>query len=481
MWHERPIRACVIGAALLTVSSVAAADTRVADAAKSRDREAVRAGVRRHEDVNGKQADGATALHWAAQWDDLETADLLLRAGASADAANDLGVTPLSLACVNGSAGMVQRLLQSGANPNAALGNGETPLMIAARTGTLEPVAALLAHGAKINAVEHTQLQSALMWALADRHNDVAQALIERGADIQARSKDGYTPLLFAARAGNDKGVRMLLAHGAHINDAASDGANALLIATVRGHADLARSLLDEGADANADTAGFTALHWAAGTWETYLTGMFGIQNNPLSGLQHGKLELVRALLAHGADPNARLRKAPPRYGYLDLRLNLAGATPFFLAAMAADREVMQLLVDRGGDPLIATDEHTTPLMAAAGVGRTEGVSPVTESGAIEAVKLTLQLGGKVTDTNALGNTALHGASYLGWNALIQFLVDNGANVNAINRQRETPLLIAEGKAERLSLAIMIHEDTAALLRKLGADEKLGVANLISR
>jgi ankyrin repeat protein len=300
IWHERPIRACVIEGG--SADGVGRGGGQTSGQRGEEPESRGRTGVRRHEDVNGKQAGGATALHRVAKWDDLETADLLLRTGASTDVANDLGVTPLSLARVNSSAGMVQ---QSGTNPNAPLRNGETPLMIAARTGTLE---------------------------------------------------------------------------------------------------------------------------------------------------------LVAALLAHGADSNARLKKAPPRYGYFDLRLNLAGVRPFFLAAMAADREVMQLLVDRGADPLIATDEQTTPLMAAAGVGRTEGVSPVTESGAIEAVKLTLQLGGKVTDTNALGNTALHGASYLGWNALIQFIVDNGANVNAINRQQETPLLIAEGKAERLSLAITIHE-----------------------
>jgi ankyrin repeat protein len=477
--NRRLISTYTVG--LTVLATAAAADTRLADAAKNQDREAVRTALRRGDDVNGKQPDGTTALHWAAEWNDLETADLLIKARASANVANDLGVTPLSLACTNGSSEMVLRLLNAGANANTSLPDGETPLMIAARTGHPDTVAALLGHGALVNAVEYTEMQNALMWAIDGQHNEVARLLITEGADIEARSKRGYTPLLFAARVGNGEGVRMLLAHGAHLNEVASDGASPVLLATVRGHAKLAESLLDEGADPNADGAGFTPLHWASGTWETYLTGVFGIQNNPLSGLQQDKLGLVRALLAHGANPNARLKKAPPRFGYTDLRLSLVGATPFLLAAMAADRQMMQVLVDHGADPLLATEENTTPLMVAAGVGRIQGVSPVTENSAIDTVKMIIRLGGKVTDANVLGNTALHGVAYLGWNNLIQLLVDNGADVNAINKQRETPLLIAEGKAERLSLAVVIHEDTAALLRKLGADEKLGVPNSINR
>jgi ankyrin repeat protein len=458
-----------------------AADTRLADAAKNQDRRAIQAALGRKADVNGKQPDGATALHWAAQWDDLQTADLLIRAGARADVANDLGITPLWLACTNGSVAMVQRLLGAGANPNTSLPNGETVLMIAARTGKVDPILALLAHGANVNATEHVQAQTALMWAAAERHHEVARVLIERGADIHSRSKLGYTPLLFAAREGDEDGVRVLLAAGARINDVAADGTSALLAATVTGHVKLAELLLDQGADPNGDTAGFTPLHWAAGRWETYLTGAFGIQNHPLSGLQEGKLALVRALLSHNANPNARLTKAPPVFGYLDHRLSLIGATPFLLAAMAADLDVMNVLVEHGADSRLTTVENTTPLMVAAGVGRTQGVSSVTESAALEAVKMTMKLGGNAAETNALGNTALHGVAYLGWNTLVQFLVDKGANVNAVNKQNETALLIAEGKAERLSLAVVVHKDTADLLRKLGADETLGAPNLINK
>ncbi len=134
------------------------------------------------------QGDGATALHWAAHRDDLAIADLLIRSGARANVANDLGATPLHLACTNRSAPMVERLLAAGANASAALLNGETVLMTCARAGDAGAVKALLAHGADVNAKEREHHQTALMWAVAERHPDVVRLLIEAGADIRARS-----------------------------------------------------------------------------------------------------------------------------------------------------------------------------------------------------------------------------------------------------------------------------------------------------
>ena len=121
-------------------------------------------------DVNAPQPDGSTALHWAAQTDDLETADLLIGAGAQVGTANDYGITPLLLACQNGSAVMVEKLLKAGAKPNGAFPTGETALMIAARTGKPGAVQALLVQGADVNAKEPSLGQTALMWAAAQGH-----------------------------------------------------------------------------------------------------------------------------------------------------------------------------------------------------------------------------------------------------------------------------------------------------------------------
>ena len=174
---------------------------RLVEAARSGNGEALRSLLAAHVDVNQRQADGATALHWAAHRDDLDDAVLLIDAGADVKASNDLGVQPLWLACINGSAPMVRVLLGAGADPNAAPSSGETPLMHAARSGSLDAVRHLLLNGAEVNAKTPVEEQTALMWALAEKHAEVSRTLIEHGAEVSARSRFGFTPLLFAARA----------------------------------------------------------------------------------------------------------------------------------------------------------------------------------------------------------------------------------------------------------------------------------------
>src|SRR5947208_11198943 len=181
------------GLAWVASASIAAApvDLRLIEAVKNADVDAVRTLLKERPpkiDVNAAPGDGATALHWAAHRDDLTIADLLIRAGARPNAANDLGATPLHLACTNRSAAMVERLLAAGADARATLLNGETALMTCARAGDAGAVKALLTHGADVNAKEHEHQQTALMWAVAQRHPEVVELLIEAGADIRARS-----------------------------------------------------------------------------------------------------------------------------------------------------------------------------------------------------------------------------------------------------------------------------------------------------
>src|SRR4030095_12808797 len=135
------------------ITSVGAADgIPLIDAARSANTAALRALLNQRVDVNAAAADGTTALHWASYRDNLESADLLIRAGARVNAANDLGATPLWTASMNGSAAMVRTLLQAGADPNLALLLGETPLMAASRSGNPDASAQLLDKGAKVNA-----------------------------------------------------------------------------------------------------------------------------------------------------------------------------------------------------------------------------------------------------------------------------------------------------------------------------------------
>src|SRR5262245_34059938 len=204
---DRRIRRSVIGTlsmALLMVVGAAAAndDLRLVDAMQRQDGQQVRTLLGKQADVNLRSEDGSTALLWAAHWNDLETAELLIRAGADANAANDLRMTPLSQACTNANSKLVGLLLTAGANPNTPIGTGETPLMTCARAGAADAVHTLLARGADVNAKEPTQNQTALMWAAAEHHQAVLRTLIEARADLQAHTRLGFTALHFAARAG---------------------------------------------------------------------------------------------------------------------------------------------------------------------------------------------------------------------------------------------------------------------------------------
>jgi ankyrin repeat protein len=418
-WRIAPL----VAAVWLAAGGKGAQTGRLVDAVEHQDKAAVRSLLQQHADVNAGQADGATALHWAAHWDDAETADLLIRAGANVNAANEYGVTPLALACDNGNATMVEKLLNAGANPNVkVLESGETPLMGCARTGNREAVKALLAHGADVNAKETWRGQTALMWAVAERHAETAQTLIENGADVPARSKRGFTALLFAAQQGDLKVAQILLAAGAGVNEATPKDGNTLVVAAAGGHASLASFLLDKNADPDVkDARGATALHYAAAN--------------------RNMLELVKSLLAHRANPNTRLERNPPNQG--EGAITMVGATPFLLAAAAGNAPAMRALAAGGADPRLATVRNTIPLMVAAGVGRYEERTEAQYKNALEAVVAAVESGNDVNAADDNGWTALHGSAYTGANAIIEFLASKGAKMDVKDKFGQTPLSIA--------------------------------------
>lgn len=485
---------CVTGLVLTVLTMVGAAapdiNLLLIEAARTRDVQKVRALLEETVDVNARSTDGATALLWAVHWNDAETADLLIRAGADVNAVNDYGVTPLSLACTNGNAVVVEQLLEAGASPNTAIATGETPAMTCAGTGSTDAVRTLIARGADVNAAEPVLKQTPLMWAVAERHADVVRLLIEHGADVRARTRHGFTPLHFAAREGDLESARLLLQAGVDVNIRSkadpdlkgrgpafaamrSDGSTPLLAATMRGQVKLARFLLEQGADPNIEDAGFTPLHWAAATWEGDLSNpVFGFAD-PMSGIpdRQAKLELVKALLDRGANPNARMLRRPPGFagGYAEP----VGATPFFLASSVADVEVMRLLLAAGADPKMETASRTTALMAAAGVNRKLAENAATEDQSLEAVKLLLELGADAGHVSANGENALFGPAYRGWNRLVRLLTDNGANVNVVSKAGLTPWLAASGLGDRFG-GVLFNTETAELLVELGADPKLG-------
>ena len=501
-----------IGIAMLAVFGFAAVASAqpVAEAARTADWPAVRALVEQGADVTAPQGDGTTALHWAGYWDEGDMAALLLDAGADANAMTDLGVTPLWTACENGSAQMTRILLEVGADPNAALLSGETLLMTATHSGSAAVIEQLLAAGADVNTAEQGRGQTALMWAVAQRHPDVVEALLAHQPDVHARSdvrtevvktspepwnpdyiidllQGGYTPLLFAARVGDLDSARLLVAAGADVNDTAPYGTSATVVAAHSGHGELAAFLLEQGADPNAAGAGYTALHAA---------------------ILHKDDHLVAALLVRGADPNVPVvRSTPVRRDSVDYYLHpsYVGATPFWLAARFSAPAIMRLLAEHGADPLVAhrpvywdgqlaeSDDRaevregdTTAVMAAAGLGgraplfavdrlnRIAESAPVRstrrepdpverEAVTLEAVRVAAELGVDVNTANAVGETALHAVAARGYDTVIAYLVEQGARLDLTNQDNQTPLDVA--RARRAD------DSTIALLQRLGANE----------
>jgi ankyrin repeat protein len=452
---------------------IAADDLRLIEAVKNGDRAAVRSLIEQRANVNAVTPDGTTALAWAANRDDLESTELLIRAGANVNKATDHGVTPLSLACTNRNAAMVERLLKAAANPNAPLWTGETPLITCAHTGSVEAVNSLLAHGADPNAKESVQGQTALMRAVAEKHIEVVQTLVKRGADVHSRSKGGFTALLFASQQGDIASARVLLAAGADVNEATPLNGPALVVAAASCHEQLAIFLLESGADPNdADAYGLTALHYALPR------GIAGIDSvsivfRPYQEIPADMPELVKALLARGANPNVRIAKDFPGYSRSPyaLETSLVGVTPFILAAAAANVDMMNELLRGGADPLLKSKDGSTALMMAAGVGRVdERENKAEDAMALEAVKLALKLGNDVRTANGRGRTAMHGAAGIGADTIIQFLVDNGADVNAKDRRNYTAWHVASGRSPRGGdSASRAYEHTADFLVKLGA------------
>ena len=505
------MRMTCIWASLVLLGSLvdaraAQGDAPLLDAVRAGDTASVRALLAQGADVNVAEADGTTALHWASYRDDVTTVERLLSAGADVEAANRYGVRPLSLAAAGGYAQTLAALLEAGADPTLMTA-GVPPILSAARTGNVEAVRVLARHGADVNATETLRGQTALMWAAAEDHPAVAQALIDLGADVNASSdsdglerlearrqdedatfnlrnhEGGFTPLLFAARQGALETARVLVASGANVHEIAPAGSNALLIAISNYHYELAAFLVDSGADPGAtDPDGYTALHAAvrAETPRPCSTGC--VSGFRVTG-QMDRVALVRFLIAWGVDLDARLAPGKPREAtdtnsitdrLIDYTVSLGGATPFGLAASALDVEVMRLLVDHGADPQITTAEGTTALALTAGLGYDDrgsdpsGLQPPDEQ-VLQAMTLALDVGNDPNLVNKHGQTPLHGAVYRGLLPAIQLLVDEGASMEAADAVGRTPLKLAE-EGYFLLASLVQRDEAAALLARLGND-----------
>ena len=496
------------GAARVLVPAPAAAQTTpVADAVQRQDKQAVQALLAKKADVNAVQPDGATALHWAAYAQDADATAQLIRAGAKVNVRNNYGVSPLALAARHGNANIIGQLMKAGADPNDPvnyLNSAETPLMLAARAGSVEAVNLLLLAGAQVNAREGWNGQSALHWAAAEGQAATVEALIAGGADIRQRSNAGSTPFMFAVRKGDMATVNAFLSAGVDINEKRVDFATPLLVAILNGHEDLVDLLLEKGADPNIE-GGSTDLsvqgsrarpikitlqtpsyrdqlkdvgteggNGANNSWGRPLHAAVHVSNWHISdefiAVNIDRMRVIKALLKHGAEINARNTDMEPRWSGARYRRRQVGLTPFLAAARQADLEVMRLLLEHGADPKMNTPLNITPLMLVTGIAWASNQDRASEEQVLEATKMLVEeLGADVNFVADTGETAMHAAAYRGANSIVQYLFDTGAKLDVVDKSGRTPLQVADGVEYGNSFAANPH--TAVLLRNLGAKE----------
>ncbi|HEX5228521.1 MAG TPA: ankyrin repeat domain-containing protein [Bryobacteraceae bacterium] len=530
---------------------VCLAESPLADAVMNGDHTAVESLLKSKVDVNAAQSDGQTALQWAAYRDDIDLAKELIAAGADPKLANREGATAMQLASLHGSPAMIEALLKAGADANEHGLHDETPLMFAARAGSIPTLDSLLKHGALVNAKESLRGTTALMWAVEQGHTGSAEFLIQHGADVSVASsfdskggtaylaptvkgranqeknfrrftsdsktgelsaKDaealaaafgvphnskggGLTALILAAREGHLDCAKLLLDAHADVNQTSHYGWTPLLTAVQNRHYKFAAYLLDHGANPNiANNGGWSPLYIA--TDNRNIEG----GDYPVRDPDMDHLDIIKLLLAHGANVNARIcgvesRPQACKGDSTETRtiftmqwLYEDGATPFLRAAQSGDVELMKLLLQHGADPKITTANGDTALMVASGIGWVEGVTyEWSEAQNLEAVKLCLDLG---LDPNAVdgdGRTALHGAAHKGRNDVVNLLVARGAKLDAKdNGSRDTftgalkghqwePIDYSRGLVRVGVQSAIAHPETEALLKKLMEEKGIPV------
>jgi ankyrin repeat protein len=431
--------------------------------------------IRAGANVSAANRDGATALQLASLNGSPAMIEKLIKAGADPNMPlTASGDTALMMAARTGKTGALNVLIESGANVNVKESwGGTTPLMWAVSERHPDAVKVLLEHGADVRA--RSNFVAAANGRGFEGRTPAAPGSADANQKVEEFASGSLTPLMFAAREGDLASARLLAAAGADVNAIAGDGKDALGLAVFNGNYDLASFLIDKKSNLNqADTQGFTPLFWAVDrrNMETAPNFPWMVTADPLP--------LIRQLLDAGANPNAivnntpraRMRAGSPRIVF---------ATALMRAAFSGDLELVKLLLAHGADPRIKSKDDETMVEAAVGLGFIQGYSKGrTPAERLEVVKLFVQLGADVNDADDYGITPLMVAGNMGDTKIIQYLVDVGADLGAYDLGKKNdgafgasveplmPVDYAIGVGTFVpNNAVIIHEEAVALMQKL--------------
>jgi ankyrin repeat protein len=450
--------------------------------------------------VDARDASGSTPLLVAAANDDVARVGPLLKAGANPNVRNTLGTTPLLEAALHSNSDIIKALLDAGADPNGAGADGQTPLMLIARGTNVAAAQLLLKKGANPNAKESQRGQTALMWAVANSQGSMARLLIESGAEVDAktntdlvtplvsaepraqpRSPGGMTALMFASREGCLDCVKAAIEKGASVDLPDPEGVTPLIWAIWNTRFDVAKYLIEHGANVNRwDWWGRTPLYLAV----DYVTLPHGGRPDQPALDQTLPIDIVRLLLDKGADANPQLKMTAPLRATgndrgLDPMLS-PGTTPLIRAAKAMDVDSMKALLEHGADISLTNSRNMTATLAASGMGSTDAdtrgyfTTSDVQDRAIAALDLMFHHGGPGLINGKAGQfdqVPLHGAAFWGWNRVVEYLLQKGADINLADNRGYTAVDYAMGRAggnSRGGQRIDVHKDTADLLMSKG-------------
>jgi ankyrin repeat protein len=495
MWCKRFVAAAFATAALAGIAHAQSASPKprsgeggsaLADRIQSGDRRVALEMIADGADVNRAQPDGTTPLHWAAYRVDQELAQRLLKKGAKANVVNRYGASPLAEAARVANVPLVGMLLEAGADANAGNEDGQTALMLTARTGNVAVAELLVKHGADVNRRERFKDQTAVMWAAGENRPEMVAFLVSKGADLSIRAKStdwptqisneprvqyrptgGLTPLLYAARAGCLGCVKTMVDAGADVDRPNPDGMTPMMMALDNGYPAVAKYLFDRGASPHTwDWWGRTPLYVAV--------TIRGGEAGRAGSRPPESLELIKALLDAGVNPNAQLAFKEPSRGGRDNRfrddLLTTGATPLLRAAQTYDNDVVQALLAHGALADLPNASGVTPLMAAAGIG-TRPIGSTLGPGPLDnVVELSLEtmeilrkagadVNARITDVTSLtariartnyltgrqGQTTLFFAAEMGRTPVVRYLLEHGAKADVKDDTGRTPIDVAEG------------------------------------